>query len=124
MRITGIAGDLFYKGNSLFMIRNKETGEMEEKYIKRVGMIAAGSGLTPMFQLIQTVADQRDDTSLSLIYSCPSPVSDIFWIHFLNIVWYSARWGSYRIWESGKAFLFSNCLSSWWELVACRWTRI
>ncbi len=82
MRITGIAGDLFYKGNSLFMIRNKESGEMEEKYIKRVGMIAAGSGLTPMFQLIQTVADQRDDTSLSLIYSCPSPVSNFISLYF------------------------------------------
>jgi len=31
------------------MIRNKENGKMEQKYIKRVGMIAAGSGLTPMF---------------------------------------------------------------------------
>jgi ferredoxin-NADP reductase len=31
------------------MIRNKESGKMEQKYIKRVGMIAAGSGLTPMF---------------------------------------------------------------------------
>jgi len=82
MKITGIAGDLFYKGNSLFMIRNKETGVMEEKYIKRVGMIAAGSGLTPMFQLIQTVADQKDDTSLSLIYSCPGPVSIFFMFIF------------------------------------------
>ena len=37
-------------------------------------MIAAGSGLTPMFQLIQTVADiPSDTTSLSLIYSCASP---------------------------------------------------
>ena len=37
-------------------------------------MIAAGSGLTPMFQLIQTVADiPSDNTALSLIYSCASP---------------------------------------------------
>lgn len=56
------------------MVRNKETGILEQKRFKRVGMIAAGSGLTPMFQLIQTVADDPGDlTSLSLIYSCPSP---------------------------------------------------
>jgi len=38
-------------------------------------MIAAGSGITPMFQLIQTVADagRSDSTALSLIYSCASP---------------------------------------------------
>jgi hypothetical protein len=48
MRVTGIAGDIFYLGNSQFMLRNKE-GILEQKYIKRVGMIAAGSGLTPMF---------------------------------------------------------------------------
>ena len=49
MRITGIAGDLYYLGQSRFMIRNAETKLLEERYIKRVGMIAAGSGLTPMF---------------------------------------------------------------------------
>ena len=67
------------------MIRNKESGEMEKKYIKRVGMIAAGSGLTPMFQLIQTVADEgrSDKTSLSLIYSCASPVSILIIIEYI-----------------------------------------
>ena len=78
MRVTAVAGDIAYLGGSRFLLRNKE-GVMEEKYISKVGMIAAGSGLTPMFQLIQTVADERlgvrDTTSLSLIYSCASPVS-------------------------------------------------
>mmetsp|Transcript_1624 Transcript_1624/g.2875 ORF Transcript_1624/g.2875 Transcript_1624/m.2875 type:complete len:221 (-) Transcript_1624:265-927(-) len=74
MKVKGIAGDIYYKGHSEFMIRNKETQEMESKRYKRVGMIAAGSGLTPMFQLIQTVADSPSDTtSLSLISSCPTP---------------------------------------------------
>lgn len=37
-------------------------------------MIAAGSGITPMFQLIQTVADSPvDDSALSLIYSNRTP---------------------------------------------------
>ena len=29
--------------------RNPETKEMEHKYFKNVGMIAGGSGITPMF---------------------------------------------------------------------------
>lgn len=57
-------------------MRNHETLELEEKTFKKVGMIAAGSGLTPMFQLIQTVVDAKNDTTaLSLIYSCQTPVS-------------------------------------------------
>ena len=75
LQVTGVAGDIYYTGNSRFMIRNAESGEMEERFIDKVGMIAAGSGITPMFQLIQTVADagSRDTTALSLIYSCASP---------------------------------------------------
>lgn len=74
--MTAIAGDIYYLGDQQFMVRNPETKEMEHKKIKKVGMIAAGSGITPMFQLIQTVADTPGDlTSLSLIHSCSSPVS-------------------------------------------------
>ena len=67
---------MYYTGNSTFKIRDKETKEMKERKIDRVGMIAAGSGITPMFQLIQTVnANPLDTTSLSLIYSNRTPVS-------------------------------------------------
>lgn len=48
MRITGVAGDIFYLGDSMFMLRNEE-GVLSPKKITKVGMIAAGSGLTPMF---------------------------------------------------------------------------
>ena len=47
---------------------------MKERQIDRVGMIAAGSGITPMYQLIQTVTDSPVDRSaLSLIYSNRTP---------------------------------------------------
>lgn len=56
------------------MLRNKETGELESKKYKRVGMIAAGTGIAPMFQLTQTVsAYTNDNTSLSLIFTNRSP---------------------------------------------------
>lgn len=49
LHITGILGDVVYQGNSNFLLRNRETGLMEPKKWKNVGMIAAGSGITPMF---------------------------------------------------------------------------
>ena len=60
------------------MVRDNESKEMVERNIDRIGMIAAGSGITPMFQLIQTVADSpADSTALSLIYSNRTPVSKL-----------------------------------------------
>ena len=49
MKITGIGGDMHYLGNSMFAVRDEKTKEMEERKINRIGMIAAGSGITPMF---------------------------------------------------------------------------
>ena len=49
MRISAIGGDMYYTGNSMFKLRDKETNEMKERKIDRIGMIAAGSGITPMF---------------------------------------------------------------------------
>ena len=67
-----------YLGGSEFRIREEDGGELIDKRIKRVGMIAAGSGISPMFQLVQTVADSRgDNTSLSLIYSSRTPVRNM-----------------------------------------------
>jgi ferredoxin-NADP reductase len=49
LKITAIGGDIAYLGNSKFLLRNEETKEMEERTFNKVGMIAAGSGITPMF---------------------------------------------------------------------------
>ena len=49
---------------------------MKDKKLTRIGMIAAGSGIAPMYQLAQTVSDlKNDNTSLSLIYANRTPVS-------------------------------------------------
>jgi hypothetical protein len=52
LSVSAIGGDIAYLGGSVFQIRNPETKEMENKNIGRVGMISAGSGITPMFQLV------------------------------------------------------------------------
>ncbi|KAK5628324.1 hypothetical protein RRF57_004039 [Xylaria bambusicola] len=39
-------------------------------YCKRIGMLAGGSGITPMYQLIRAICeDERDTTQVSLIYA-------------------------------------------------------
>ncbi|MBE3044611.1 cytochrome-b5 reductase, partial [Candidatus Bathyarchaeota archaeon] len=39
-------------------------------YSKSIGMIAGGTGITPMYQLIRAIcADDSDDTRISLIYA-------------------------------------------------------
>lgn len=52
MKITGIGGDITYNGHSNFFLRNKESGLMEPRKFKNVGMIAGGSGIAPMYQVI------------------------------------------------------------------------
>ena len=49
MKISAIGGDMHYMGDSKFMVRDKESKLMVERDIDRIGMIAAGSGITPMF---------------------------------------------------------------------------
>lgn len=52
MKITAIGGDITYHGHGSFKIRCPQTKEMEDKKLTRVGMIAAGSGIAPMYQIL------------------------------------------------------------------------
>ena len=117
MQITGIGGDIAYLGNQKFMIRDQQTKLVVPRSYKRVGMIAAGSGITPMFQLIQTISDAgaNDTTSLSLIYSNRTPVSSLSVFDSAIVRHHSWR-RSYRIWESWKAMLFPLGAKSRWKL--------
>jgi len=63
----GPQGGLEYKGRGLFEIKRK-TGVVTQK-VKRVGMLAGGTGITPMYQLIHAVLrDAKDTTDLNLIF--------------------------------------------------------
>jgi hypothetical protein len=53
MWVTAVGGDLVYLGHSKFLMRNKETGLMEPKTFKHIGMIAGGSGIAPMYQVFR-----------------------------------------------------------------------
>lgn len=75
--VRGPNGLLVYEGKGLFSIRpDKKSPPKQRKYTK-VGLIAGGTGITPMLQIIRHVfKDPSDKTQLSLLFANQSE-SDI-----------------------------------------------
>ncbi|XP_051978892.1 NADH-cytochrome b5 reductase 2-like [Xyrauchen texanus] len=66
----GPNGLLVYKGNGKFAIRPDKKSEPKVRKFRHVGMIAGGTGITPMLQLIRSItADPTDNTKCSLIFA-------------------------------------------------------
>lgn len=62
--VAGPFGIVEYKGNGTFAIRRKM------KQVKFIGMIAGGTGITPMLQLIKAVLkDPADSTKMALLFA-------------------------------------------------------
>uniref|UniRef100_A0A672Q428 NADH-cytochrome b5 reductase n=1 Tax=Sinocyclocheilus grahami TaxID=75366 RepID=A0A672Q428_SINGR len=66
----GPNGLLVYNGNGQFAIRPDKKSEPKVRKFRHVGMIAGGTGITPMLQLIRSItADPADNTKCSLIFA-------------------------------------------------------
>ncbi|XP_030221914.1 NADH-cytochrome b5 reductase 2 [Gadus morhua] len=66
----GPSGLLVYNGNGKFSIRPDKKSEPKIKTFKHIAMIAGGTGITPMLQLIRSIAaDHMDDTKCYLIFA-------------------------------------------------------
>lgn len=66
----GPSGHLTYGGGGQFTIRKDKKSPEEKKMAKKVGMIAGGTGITPMLQLVRAVLkDPRDKTKMWLIFA-------------------------------------------------------
>ncbi|KAF8820891.1 putative naDH-cytochrome b5 reductase 1 [Cardiosporidium cionae] len=62
--ITGPVGRIEYKGEGKFVVSGKEYKK------KKIGMLAGGTGITPMLQIIEAVLeDPSDETELSLLFA-------------------------------------------------------
>lgn len=61
MQVAGPKGKLSYQGNGLMHIRHRPRDtEVEARKAKHIGMIAGGTGITPMLQVIrQAIQDPR-----------------------------------------------------------------
>ncbi len=71
--VKGPLGSLHYNGNGKFAIKRKNddgTATMKYYNAKNVSMIAGGSGITPMLQIIRNVSSNAaDPTKLSLCFA-------------------------------------------------------
>jgi len=81
VHVRGPLGQLEYKGNGKFTIMRKhpETGKSGpvDSLIKHVGMIAGGTGITPMFQIIKSICEDRSDFINITLISANVTESDI-----------------------------------------------
>ncbi|XP_078608149.1 NADH-cytochrome b5 reductase 3-like [Branchiostoma floridae x Branchiostoma japonicum] len=68
--VRGPSGLLVYDGNGQFSIKPDKKSPAAQKTAKNVGMIAGGTGITPMLQLVREVLkNPDDDTNLYLLFA-------------------------------------------------------
>jgi len=68
--VRGPSGLLQYNGKGTFGIRPDKKAEPNTVKVSRVSMIAGGTGITPMLQLVRAVfRDPEDKTCLSLLFA-------------------------------------------------------
>ena len=68
--VRGPSGNLTYDGKGCFNIRDKPSSPFKPSSYKKVAMIAGGTGITPMYQFIQAVLkDPEDTTQLWLLFA-------------------------------------------------------
>ncbi|CAG9530166.1 unnamed protein product [Cercopithifilaria johnstoni] len=66
----GPSGLIVYEGNGCFAVRTTKKAEPKRRLYKNVGMIAGGSGITPMLQIVSAIMkDPEDSTKVSLIFA-------------------------------------------------------
>ncbi|ELK34980.1 NADH-cytochrome b5 reductase 1 [Myotis davidii] len=66
----GPSGLLTYMGKGNFSIQSSKKSPPELRVVKRLGMIAGGTGITPMLQLIRAILkDPADPTQCSLLFA-------------------------------------------------------
>jgi cytochrome-b5 reductase len=66
----GPSGKLQYLGNGKFSIKKLRKDPPQIVNVKKVNMIAGGSGITPMLQLVNEILKRSgDDTQLALLYA-------------------------------------------------------
>ncbi|CAB3360041.1 Hypothetical predicted protein [Cloeon dipterum] len=68
--VKGPVGRLVYEGRGKFAIKPSPRGAPETHVAKKLSMIAGGTGITPMLQLIRHITrDPKDKTELRLIFA-------------------------------------------------------
>jgi cytochrome-b5 reductase len=78
IEVSGPSGNLIYKGNGLFDVRPRKPEPFVTRRIRRLGLIAGGTGITPMYQILNEIL--KEQTSI-----VPGERVDIkIWLLFAN----------------------------------------
>lgn len=76
--VSGPSGNIIYKDNGLFDIRPRKPEPFVTRRIRRLGLIAGGSGITPMYQIVNEI--MKEEASIP-----PGERVDIkVWLLFAN----------------------------------------
>lgn len=68
--VRGPSGRITYKGNGVFEIAVDKKTPPTVRKVKRVGMIAGGTGIAPMYQLIKEICKHPEDqTKMQLLFA-------------------------------------------------------
>ncbi|XP_066446957.1 NADH-cytochrome b5 reductase 3 [Eleutherodactylus coqui] len=73
----GPSGLLIYSGKGTFQIRPDKKSPPVTKKVKQLGMIAGGTGITPMLQLIRAVMKDKDDQTVCYLLFANQTEKDI-----------------------------------------------
>ncbi|CAF1212328.1 unnamed protein product [Didymodactylos carnosus] len=66
IEVSGFSGNLMYKNNGIFDIRKRKSEPFKSKQIHHLGMIAGGTGITPMYQLLRQILKEDETIDLKL----------------------------------------------------------
>lgn len=83
VEVKGPTGELLYNGRGEFIINRRVPGSPERvrtvTKVKRVGMVAGGTGLTPMLQVVQaSLRDPQDTTQFTLLLANKSEADILY----------------------------------------------
>lgn len=68
--VRGPSGLLEYKGKGTFAIKREKKAAPDTVFVQKVNMIAGGTGITPMLQLItEVLKDPEDDLKMALLFA-------------------------------------------------------
>jgi cytochrome-b5 reductase len=57
--VSGPAGNLVYKDNGLFDVRTRKPEPYVTRHVRQLGLIAGGSGITPMYQILNEILKEQ-----------------------------------------------------------------
>ncbi|CAF0912334.1 unnamed protein product [Didymodactylos carnosus] len=61
IEVNGPSGNLIYKNNGIFDIRTRKPEPYKSKKIRQLGMIAGGTGITPMYQILCHILKEEEN---------------------------------------------------------------